>query len=102
MDLKVVCQKNEANEKNAPGPFIHCRGKTPGTNRLISHGNPVVTKSTGRRHISGYCRTDTGRGRSLTNQSEDVVLVVGDYSTVRALLAYAVMSTPAETRYAAN
>ena len=34
MDLKVVCQKNEANEKNAPGPFIHCRGKTPGTNRL--------------------------------------------------------------------
>ena len=35
MDLKVVCQKNEANEKNAPGPFIHCRGKTPGTNRLI-------------------------------------------------------------------
>ena len=34
MDLKVVCQKNEADEKNAPGPFIHCRGKTPGTNRL--------------------------------------------------------------------
>ncbi len=34
MDLKVVCQKNEANEKNAPGTFIHCRGKTPGTNRL--------------------------------------------------------------------
>ena len=34
MDLKVVCQKNEANEKNAPGPFIYCRGKTPGTNRL--------------------------------------------------------------------
>ena len=36
MDLKVVCQKNTANEKNAPGPFIHCRGKTPGTNRLTS------------------------------------------------------------------
>ena len=35
MDLKVVCQKKEANEKNALGPFIHCRGKTPGTNRLI-------------------------------------------------------------------
>ena len=35
MNLKVVCQKNEANEKNAPGSFIHCRGKTPGTNRLI-------------------------------------------------------------------
>ena len=35
MNLKVVCQKNEAGEKNAPGPFIHCRGKTPGTNRLI-------------------------------------------------------------------
>ena len=34
MDLKLVCQKNEANEKNASGPFIHCRGKTPGTNRL--------------------------------------------------------------------
>ena len=34
MDLKVVCQKKEANEKNALGPFIHCRGKTPGTNRL--------------------------------------------------------------------
>ena len=35
MDLKVVYQKNEANEKNAPGPFIHCRGKTPGTHRLM-------------------------------------------------------------------
>ena len=34
MDLKVVCQKKEANEKNAPSPFIHCSGKTPGTNRL--------------------------------------------------------------------
>ena len=34
MNLKVVCQKNEAGEKNAPGPFIYCRGKTPGTNRL--------------------------------------------------------------------
>ena len=34
MDLKVVCQKKEANEKNALGPFIHCRGKTPGTKRL--------------------------------------------------------------------
>ena len=36
MDLKVVCQKKEANEKNALGPFIHCRGKTPGTNRLTT------------------------------------------------------------------
>ena len=34
MDLKVVCQKNEAIEKNAPGSFIHCRRKNPGTNRL--------------------------------------------------------------------
>ena len=34
MDLKVVCQEKEGSEKNALGPFIHCRGKTPGTNRL--------------------------------------------------------------------
>ena len=34
MDLK----KNKANEKNAPGPFIHCRGKTPDTNRLNACG----------------------------------------------------------------
>ena len=34
MDLKVVCQKKEANETNALGPFIHCRRKSTGTNRL--------------------------------------------------------------------
>ena len=33
--MKLVCQKKGANKKNAPGPFIHCRGKTPGTNRLM-------------------------------------------------------------------
>ena len=34
MDLKVECQKTEANKINAPGTFIHCMVKTPGTNRL--------------------------------------------------------------------
>ena len=45
MNLKVVCQKNEAGEKNAPGPFIHCRGKTPGTNRLRQSLNMSRTQS---------------------------------------------------------
>ena len=36
MDLKVVCQKKKANEKNALGTLIHCMVKTPGTNRLNS------------------------------------------------------------------
>ena len=35
MDLKVECQKTEANQINAPGTFIHCMVKTPGTNRII-------------------------------------------------------------------
>ena len=42
MDLKVVCQKKEANEKNALGPFIHCRGKTPGTNRLMVYLHSLI------------------------------------------------------------
>ena len=44
MDLKVVCQKIEANEKNALGPFIHCRGKTPGTNRLRKKSQSLKKK----------------------------------------------------------
>ena len=38
MDLKVECQKTEANKINAPGTFIHCMVKTPGTNRLNKIG----------------------------------------------------------------
>ena len=54
MDLKVVCQKKEANEENALGPFIHCRGKTPGTNRLI--GITVVSQDPGSSSLSANIR----------------------------------------------